>query len=194
MSTRQQGLAVSVRATARMFHDFRSAVADFSCFCVKIIRHTSVPLRGSLPSSQLSCSGIPLDTFFGRPKRGYLVGPNGGPNGQGLLELCSLFNLSVASPFFLRLDAFQGNLAAPTLSYMLASTRWRHHSKTPATRPQAMPQHELFKLRNWSRPGSLQAPNDTKVLSNSTETVARCRRLLYTRLSPQSAFPNTAIL
>ena len=60
MLARQQGLAVSVQAPAKVFLGFRLAEADFSCFCAEITRHTNVPLRGSLPSSQLSCSGIPL--------------------------------------------------------------------------------------------------------------------------------------
>ena len=49
-------------------------------------------------------------------------------------------------------------------------------------------------LRNWSRPGSLQASNHTeKVLSNLTKALAPCRRLLYTQLSPQSALSTAAI-
>ena len=57
-------LAVSVRAPAKLFLGFRPAEADFSCFCAEITRDTNVPLRGSLPSSQLSCSGIPLDMML----------------------------------------------------------------------------------------------------------------------------------
>ena len=56
--------SVSVRAPAKLFLGFRPAEADFSCFCAEITRDTNVPLRGSLPSSQLSCSGIPLDMML----------------------------------------------------------------------------------------------------------------------------------
>jgi len=64
MSARQQGLAVSGRAPANLFLDFRPAEADFSYFCVEITGHTNVPLRGSLFSSQLSCFDFPLDTLL----------------------------------------------------------------------------------------------------------------------------------
>ena len=64
MLARQQGLAVSVQAPTKLFLSFRPAEADFSCFCAEITWHTNVPLRGSLPSSQLSCSGIPLDMML----------------------------------------------------------------------------------------------------------------------------------
>ena len=36
----------------------------------EITRHVNVPLRGSLPSSQLSCSGIPPDTMLVGPEEG----------------------------------------------------------------------------------------------------------------------------
>jgi len=49
MPARQQGLAVSIRAPAKLFFGFRPAEADFSCFCAEITRHTNVSLRGSLP-------------------------------------------------------------------------------------------------------------------------------------------------
>ena len=68
MLARQQGLAVSVGAPAKLFLGFRPAETDFSCFCAEITRHTNVPLRGSLPSSQLSCYGIPLDMMLVGPE------------------------------------------------------------------------------------------------------------------------------
>jgi len=74
MLARQQGLAVSARAPAKLFLNFRPAEADFSCFCVEITRDTNVPLRGSLPSSQLSCSGIPLDMTLVGPEEGICPG------------------------------------------------------------------------------------------------------------------------
>ena len=70
MPAQQQGLAVSVRAPAKLFLGFLPAEADFSCFCAEITRHTNVPLLGSLPSSQLSCSGIPLNMMLVGPEEG----------------------------------------------------------------------------------------------------------------------------
>jgi len=74
MPARQQGLAVSVRAPAKLFLGFRPAEADFCCFCAEITRHTNVPLRGSLPSSQLSCFSIPLDMMLVGPEEGICPG------------------------------------------------------------------------------------------------------------------------
>ena len=74
MLARQQGLAVLVQAPAKLFLGFWLAEADFSCFCAEITRHTNVPLRGSLPSSQLSCSGIPLDIMLVGPEEGICHG------------------------------------------------------------------------------------------------------------------------
>jgi len=74
MLARKQGLAVSVRAPAKLFLGFRPAEADFSCFCAEITRNTNVPLRGSLPSSQLLCSGIPLDMMLVGPEEGICPG------------------------------------------------------------------------------------------------------------------------
>ena len=73
-SARGQGLAVSVRALANLFLGFRPAEADFSYFCAEITRHTIVPLRGSLPSSQLSCVGIPLEMLLVGPEEGICPG------------------------------------------------------------------------------------------------------------------------
>ena len=67
----QQGLAVSVRAPNKLFLGFRPAEAYFSCFCAEITRHTNVPLWGSLPSSQLSCSHS-AGYDVGRPRGGHL--------------------------------------------------------------------------------------------------------------------------
>jgi len=70
MPARQQGLAVSVRAPVKLFLGFRPAEADFNCFWAEITRHMSVPLRGSLSPSQLSCSSIPLDMMLVGPEEG----------------------------------------------------------------------------------------------------------------------------
>ena len=54
---RQLGLAASVRTPANLLFGFQPAAEDFSyLLCWNNETHSYVPLRGSLPSSQPSCS------------------------------------------------------------------------------------------------------------------------------------------
>ena len=114
-------------------------------------------------------------------------------NRECLLQLCSLFNLSVASSFF------KSSLRSKVTWMHPRSRRWHQLDYVIIRRRQLRalkqaaactpPTAELIICS-----GSLQASNHTKkVLSNPTEALAPCRRLLYTRLSPQSALSTAAI-
>ena len=67
----QQGLAVSVRAPAKLFLGFRPAEADFSCFCAEIIRHecATAGQPAPIPAVMLWHSA---GYDVGRPRGGHL--------------------------------------------------------------------------------------------------------------------------
>jgi len=113
MSAPQQGLAASARACAHLFFGSRPVAAEFSYFLYcNHQEHTRVPLQGILPSSQSSCSGIPLETLLVSPEKGICSGQ--------VSVLSVVFSMCPAAPRVARsLEFFSGTFCRFVISVIL---------------------------------------------------------------------------